>query len=49
MPAVSNHLTGLNGTAMGHSTTSPAALGGPARTVSGIGIGIGGANVRLKH
>jgi hypothetical protein len=45
MPAVSNHLTGLNGTAMGHSTTSPAALGGPARTVSGIG----GANVRLKH
>jgi hypothetical protein len=40
-----SHSTGLSGTAMGRPTTSPATLGGPAHTVSGIG----GANVRLKH
>ena len=43
--AVPNHSNSLNGTAMGHPAASPAALGGPAHVVSGIG----GANVRLKH
>jgi hypothetical protein len=40
-----NHPASLNGTEMGRSVTSPAALGGPAHVVSGIG----GASVRPRH
>jgi len=40
--STSNHSTGLNGTQMGRPNTSPATLGGPAHSVSGIG----GASIR---
>lgn len=43
--SASNHLTGLNGTQMGRPNTSPAALGGPAHSVSGIG----GASIRPRR
>jgi hypothetical protein len=39
------HATGLSGTTMGHPAVNPAALGGPAHNVSGIG----GASIRPRY